>query len=447
VKRYFGTDGIRGRVGEAPITPDFLLRLGWAAGRVFESKNASSTILIGKDTRISGYMLESLFEAGLTSAGADVQMLGPMPTPAVAYLTRTLRADAGIVLSASHNPFYDNGVKFFDANGNKLADEVELAIEAELDRELTCVAPEKIGKVRRLDDARGRYIEFCKASVDRGFRLHGLKIVLDCAHGATSGVAPGVFTELGANVIVTCADPNGLNINERCGSTDTDQLRERVRAERADLGIAFDGDGDRVMMVDEHGDVVDGDELVYVIARHRKAENRLVGGVVGTVLTNFGLERALTETGIPFVRAKVGDRYVLEELKHRSWQLGGETSGHIVCLDLNTTGDGIVSALQVLVALVASGGTLSQLRRGISKVPQTMVNVRTKNPAAALRAASVRSLVADAEKKLASRGRVLLRPSGTEPVLRVMVEGDDGEMVDKLAHEIAAAVEASLGTA
>jgi phosphoglucosamine mutase len=446
-KRYFGTDGIRGRVGEAPITPDFLLRLGWAAGRVFESKNAASQILIGKDTRISGYMLESLFEAGLTSAGADVRLLGPMPTPAVAYLTRTLRADAGIVISASHNPFYDNGVKFFDASGNKLADEVELAIEAELDRELTCVSPEKIGKVRRIDDARGRYIEFCKATVDRGFRLHGLKIVLDCAHGATYDVAPRVFDELGANVVVTCVDPDGLNINDHCGSTDTEQLCARVRAEHADLGIAFDGDGDRVLMVDEHGDVVDGDELVFIIARHRRHEARLVGGVVGTVLTNFGLERALGSANIPFVRAKVGDRYVLEELKQRSWQLGGETSGHIVCLDLNTTGDGIVSALQVLVALVASGGTLSQLRRGMAKVPQTMVNVRTKNPGEALRSPVVSGAVKAAEHRLASRGRVLLRPSGTEPVLRVMVEGDDGAVVEKLAHDIASAVRESIGAA
>ena len=442
-KKYFGTDGIRGRVGEPPITPDFLLHLGWAVGRIFASRGGSSTILIGKDTRISGYMLESVLEAGLASAGVDVRLLGPMPTPGVAYLTRTLRADAGIVISASHNPFYDNGIKIFDAEGNKLPDATELAIEEELTRQISCVASEKIGKARRIEDARGRYIEFCKATVGRGFRLKGLKIVLDCAHGATYDVAPGVFAELGANVVVTCAEPDGLNINAGCGSTDPERLRQHVIAHHADLGIAFDGDGDRVMMVDERGTVVDGDELLFIVARHRFDEGRLVGGVVGTVLTNFGLERALGAVAIPFVRAKVGDRYVLEALKQRGWEVGGESSGHLVCLDLNTTGDGIVSALQVLVALVASGRPLSQLRNGMAKVPQTMVNVPTGNPAAVMSCQAVTIAVKAAEKRLASRGRVLLRPSGTEPVVRVMVEGDDAAVVSALAGEIAETVRAA----
>ena len=438
-RKYFGTDGIRGRVGEAPITPDFCLRLGWAAGRVF-ARNGRRRILIGKDTRVSGYMLESVLEAGLASAGVDVRLLGPMPTPAVAYLTRTLRADAGIVISASHNPFYDNGIKFFDRDGNKLADEKELAIEAELESPLQCVASEAIGKAQRVDDARGRYIEFCKATVDRGLRLTGFKIVLDCAHGATYDVAPGVFAELGADISVIGAEPNGLNINENCGSTHPERLQAEVLAQRADLGVAFDGDGDRLIMVDGDGAVLDGDELLFIIARHRAQTGRLVGGVIGTLMTNFGLEQVFGRLGIPFARAKVGDRYVLEELKRRGWELGGEGSGHIVCLDLNTTGDGIVSALQVLAAMIGAGQSLAQLRRGIDKLPQILVNVRVAEPARVVTHSRVVQAVTDVEHTLAGTGRVLLRPSGTEPLVRVMVEGQDAIEVKRLAEQLAGIV-------
>jgi phosphoglucosamine mutase len=438
-RKYFGTDGIRGRVGDAPITPDFCLHLGWAAGRVFAA-SGRGRILIGKDTRISGYMLESVLEAGLSSAGIDVRLLGPMPTPAVAYLTRTLRADAGIVISASHNPFYDNGIKFFDSVGDKLADETELAIEAELKRPLRCVASEAIGKAKRIDDARGRYIEFCKATVDRGLRLSGCRIVLDCAHGATYDVAPGVFAELGADVTVVGADPDGLNINAGCGSTHPEFLQAQVRAAGADLGIAFDGDGDRVVMVDDAGNVLDGDEMLFIIARHRVLTRRLVGGVVGTVMTNFGLERALARLKVPFCRTKVGDRYVLEALKQRGWELGGENSGHIVCLDLNSTGDGIVSALQVLAAMVSGQTSLAELRAGIEKLPQTLLNVAAGDPGAVVNCDRVIRAVGDIEELLGGRGRVLLRPSGTEPMVRVMVEGDDAREVEHLAGDLAAVV-------
>ena len=441
-RKYFGTDGVRGRVGEAPITPEFCLRLGWATGRVFAA-NGRRSVLIGKDTRVSGYMLESLLEAGLASAGVDVRLLGPMPTPAVAYLTRTLRADAGIVVSASHNPFYDNGIKIFDASGNKLADENEEAIEALLDSPMKCVASEAIGKAVRIDDAHGRYIEFCKATVDRSLRLTGIKIVLDCAHGATYHVAPGVFSELGAQVTVTGAEPNGLNINDRCGSTHPEQLQREVLAQGADVGIAFDGDGDRVIMVDETGALVDGDELVYLIAAHRQNVGRLRGGVVGTAMSNFGLERAFAERKIPFVRAKVGDRYILEELKKRDWELGGEASGHIICLDLNTTGDGIVSALQVLAHLKAANRPLSVVRRAVTKMPQTLVNVNANDPRALVEREAVREAVSEVEARLAMRGRVLLRPSGTEPVVRVMVEGESAEEVERLAERLADAVRAA----
>jgi phosphoglucosamine mutase len=443
-RKYFGTDGIRGRVGEPPITPEFCLRLGWAAGRVFAA-NGRRRILIGKDTRVSGYMLESLLEAGLASAGVDVRLLGPMPTPAVAYLTRTLRCDAGIVISASHNPFYDNGIKFFDAAGNKLADEREAAIEAELDTPMQCVASEAIGKAKRIDDARGRYIEFCKATVDRGLRLNGLKVVIDCAHGATYDVAPGVFAELGADIVVIGAEPDGLNINLECGSTHPEALQREVVACNADLGIAFDGDGDRVLMVDHTGALVDGDELLFIIATHRHRTQRLAGGVVGTVMTNFGLERAFRECGIPFVRTKVGDRYVLDEMKRRGWDLGGESSGHIVCLDLNTTGDGIVSALQVLAALQTRGCTLAELRKGVAKLPQTMVNVAAACPGVLVTDQAVVAAVSRTEARLASRGRVLLRPSGTEPVVRVMVEGEQADEVEVLARELAEVVRAVAG--
>ncbi len=441
-RKYFGTDGIRGRVGEQPITPDFCLRLGWAAGRVF-GRNGRRRILIGKDTRISNYMFESVLEAGLQSAGVDVQLLGPMPTPAVAYLTRTLRADAGIVISASHNPFYDNGIKFFDCDGNKLPDDKEYEIEAELDAPLTCVESEKIGKATRVADARGRYIEFCKATVDRGLRLRGCKIVLDCAHGATYDVAPGVFGELGADITVIGAEPNGININEDCGSTHPERLQREVLARGADLGIAFDGDGDRVLMVDSSGAIVDGDELLFIIARHRAQAGRLVGGVVGTLMTNFGLEKALSRLAISFARSKVGDRYILEELKRRGWELGGEGSGHIVCLDLNTTGDGIVSALQVLAAMVVQQRSLAELRAGMEKMPQTLVNVRASEPKRVVAHARVTQAIGDVENSLAGAGRVLLRPSGTEPLVRVMVEGEDALQVAQLADDLAAIVRAA----
>jgi phosphoglucosamine mutase len=441
-RKYFGTDGIRGRVGEPPITPEFCLRLGWAAGRVFAA-NGRRRMLIGKDTRVSGYMLESLLEAGLASAGVDVRLLGPMPTPAVAYLTRTLRADAGIVISASHNPFYDNGIKIFDASGNKLPDEREEEIESLLDSPITCVASEAIGKAKRVEDARGRYIEFCKATVDRSLRLSGLRIVIDCANGATYDVAPGVFSELGADVTVIGAEPDGLNINDGCGSTHPQALQAAVREAGADLGIAFDGDGDRVIMVDDRGEIVDGDELLFLIASHRQAHARLRGGVVGTVMSNFGLERALTDRGIPFARAKVGDRYVLEELKKRDWELGGETSGHVVCLDLNTTGDGIVSALQVLAHLKAVGRPLSELRAQVCKMPQTLLNVTASDPKGIVELATVRAAVGAVEAKLAARGRVLLRPSGTEPVVRVMVEGERADEVEHFAALLAEAVRAA----
>jgi len=440
-RKYFGTDGIRGRVGETPITPEFCLRLGWAAGRVF-ARNGRRLILIGKDTRVSNYMFESVLEAGLASAGVDVGMLGPMPTPAVAYLTRTLRADAGIVISASHNPFYDNGIKFFDWDGNKLPDAKELEIEAELDSPLKCVASDAIGKVKRVDDARGRYIEFCKATVDRGMRLSGFKIVLDCAHGATYDVAPGVFAELGAEITVIGAEPDGLNINADCGSTHPEGLQREVLARGADLGIAFDGDGDRVLMVDQNGAVLDGDELLFIIARHRARAGRLPGGVVGTLMSIFGMEQALTRLSIPFVRSKVGDRYILEELKKRNWELGGEGSGHILCLDLNTTGDGIVSALQVLAAMMAADQTLAQLRTGMEKYPQSLVNVGAKEPGRVVGLARVKHAVGETEHALAGTGRVLLRPSGTEPLVRVMVEGQDASQVTRLADELAAVVRA-----
>lgn len=440
-RKYFGTDGIRGRVGEPPITPDFCLRLGWAAGRVF-ARNGRRLILIGKDTRVSNYMFESVLEAGLSSAGVDVRLLGPMPTPAVAYLTRTLRADAGIVISASHNPYYDNGIKFFDWDGNKLPDAKELEIEAELDSPLTCVTSEAIGKVKRVEDARGRYIEFCKATVDRGMRLSGFKIVLDCANGATYDVAPGVFAELGADITVIGAEPDGLNINADCGSTHPERLQKEVLARGADLGVAFDGDGDRLLMVDQNGVVLDGDELLFIIARHRAETGRLPGGVVGTLMSNFGMEQALGRLSIPFARSKVGDRYILEELKKRDWEVGGEGSGHILCLDLNTTGDGIVSALQVLAAMMIAEKSLAELRTGMEKYPQTLVNVSAKEPGRVVGLARVKRAVGEAEHALAGTGRVLLRPSGTEPLVRVMVEGQDATQVERLADELAAVVRA-----
>ncbi len=439
-KKYFGTDGIRGPVGQFPITPEFCLRLGWAVGKVF-ARQGDCHILIGKDTRISGYMLESVLESGLASAGADVSLMGPMPTPAIAYLTRTLRADAGIVISASHNPYFDNGIKFFDGKGNKLHDDVELEIEAQLDVEMACVASDQLGKAQRLPDAAGRYIEFCKATVSRGLRLRGLRIVLDCAHGATYHVAPGVFEELGADITVVGAEPDGVNINDGYGSTSPGRLVQEVKARQADVGIAFDGDGDRVLMVDHLGEIVDGDELLYIIANHRAQAGTLNGGVVGTVMTNFGLERALEDIGVPFVRAQVGDRYVLESLNERGWEVGGESSGHIMCLDLTTTGDGIVAALQALVPLVESGKTLHELKQGMSKMPQTMVNVAVPDPARVAVCDKVTKAAMAEEQALNGRGRVLIRPSGTEPVIRVMVEGDDDALVAGIAQNLAKVVE------
>ncbi len=438
-RRYFGTDGIRGRVGQHPITPEFCLRLGWAAGRVF-ARHGESHVLIGKDTRISGYMLESVLESGLVSAGANVSLLGPMPTPAVAYLTRTLRADAGIVISASHNPYYDNGIKFFDRYGNKLPDQVECDIEAQLEGEMACVDSDRLGKAARIGDAAGRYIEFCKATVNRGFTLRGLKVVLDCAHGATYHVAPGVFEELGADIDVIGHRPNGTNINDGYGSTQPEALAARVRETGADVGIAFDGDGDRVLMVDAGGELVDGDELLLVIAEHRARLGTLAGGVVGTVMSNFGLERALSAMGIPFCRARVGDRYVLELMRERGWQLGGETSGHLLCLDLTTTGDAIVAALQAMVPMVEQQRPLHELKRSMSKLPQTTINVKVPDPVRQAECPTLARAVSAMDGRLCGRGRVLIRPSGTEPVIRVMVEGEDPVEVGAIAAELAEVV-------
>ncbi len=436
MKRYFGTDGIRGRVGDSPITPDFVLKLGWAAGRVLaEGRNGG--VLIGKDTRISGYMFESVLEAGFTSAGVDVGLLGPMPTPAIAYLTRTLRARAGIVISASHNPYPDNGIKFFDSDGKKLPDEVELAIEAALKAPLKTVESHQLGKAYRVQDAAGRYIEFCKGSVPWGLSLKGLNIVLDCAHGATYDVAPKIFEELGARVSAIGVEPDGLNINEHSGAVAPERLRQTVLEGGADLGIAFDGDGDRVIMVDSDGAVVDGDEILFVIAEQRRLAGALTGAVVGTVMSNLGLEEALKSRGVELLRARVGDRYVLEMMLNKHCTIGGETSGHIICLDRVTTGDGIVSALQVLCAAVESGTPLKELRKGMSKYPQVLINVRAAEPDALAKNGKVLSAVKEAERELGKAGRVLLRPSGTEPVIRVMVEGREASKVDGLAKQLA----------
>jgi phosphoglucosamine mutase len=439
-KRYFGTDGIRGLVGQAPITPDFVLKLGWACGRVFTQMMAGQgrcSVIIGKDTRVSGYMFESALEAGLVAAGVDVKLLGPMPTPAVALMTRTQNADAGIVISASHNPYFDNGIKFFSATGSKLPDEVELAIEAELELPLTCVESHDIGKVQRVVDAAGRYIEFCKATVPEGFSLRGLRIAMDCAHGATYHIAPSVLAELGAEVIPLGVSPDGFNINEGVGSTHMGLLSDTVRERGCDLGIAYDGDGDRVLFVDDQGEKVDGDQLLYVIALHRLRAGKSDAGVVGTLMSNLGLEMALQEQGLQFVRAKVGDRYVSELLAAEDWLLGGETSGHIICRDRNTSGDGIIAALQVLTALVERGETLESFRQGMTKLPQTLVNVRVERMIDVHASPAITDAVESAETDLADCGRVLLRPSGTEPVVRVMVEGEDEQQVRELAERLA----------
>lgn len=442
-REYFGTDGIRGRVGAGPITPEFVLKLGWAAGKVF-AKSGRSKLIIGKDTRISGYMFESSLEAGLVAAGVDVLMLGPMPTPAIAYLTRTFHAQAGIVISASHNPYHDNGIKFFSGDGTKLPDEVELEIERQLAQTMTTVESSELGKVTRINDAAGRYIEFCKGTVPAGFNLHGFKIVVDCAHGATYHVAPAVLDELGADVVVIGASPDGLNINREVGSTSPQALQQKVLSENADIGIAFDGDGDRLVFVDKQGELVDGDELLFIIAQHQLRSGQGCLGVVGTLMSNLGFELALNELNIPFARAKVGDRYVIEMMKNRGWKLGGENSGHIICADVTTTGDGIVSALKVLYALVDSGQTLTQLRSPVNKFPQVMINVSVNDKSKLDNNPRIEDAVAQTERKLEGRGRVLLRPSGTEPVVRVMVEGEQQQLVTELARQLAEEVESAV---
>ncbi|MDF1630464.1 MAG: phosphoglucosamine mutase [Alcanivoracaceae bacterium] len=439
-RKYFGTDGIRGPVGHPPITPEFVLKLGWAVGKVMQARGdqeLENKILIGKDTRSSGYIFESTLEAGISSAGVDVRLLGPMPTPAVAYLTRTFRAQAGIVISASHNPYTDNGIKFFGPDGRKLADDVEHEIERMLDEPMRMVSADRLGKVRRINDARGRYIEFCKSTVPHPFSLKGLRIVVDCAHGASYHIAPDVFEELGAEVIAIGREPDGVNINLDCGSTHPEVLQQKVIEVRADLGIALDGDADRVLMVDDQGELVDGDQLLYVLAIDRARRGALCGGVVGTLMSNFGLELALSDAQIPFHRAGVGDRYVMEALDRHGWSLGGESSGHIVCLDRTSTGDGIVSALQVLSALIGQDCSLREALAGLKTVPQVMINVRGPNRTGLMQNEWVKKALADADHQLAGRGRVLLRPSGTEPLVRVMVEGEDRALVQQVCRSLA----------
>ncbi|MER1733466.1 phosphoglucosamine mutase [Proteus mirabilis] len=438
-RKYFGTDGIRGKVGDSPITPDFVLKLGWAAGKVL-ARHGSRKIIIGKDTRISGYMLESALEAGLAAAGLSASFTGPMPTPAVAYLTRTFRAEAGIVISASHNPYYDNGIKFFSIDGTKLPDEVEEAIEAEMEKPITCVESAELGRANRIVDAAGRYIEFCKGTFPNENNLNGLKVVVDCAHGATYHIAPNVFRELGAEVITIGCEPTGININDECGATDVLMLQKRVLEEGADVGLAFDGDGDRIIMVDHKGLKVDGDQILYIIAREALRQGQLRGGAVGTLMSNMGLEIALKQLGIPFVRAKVGDRYVLEKLQEKGWRLGAENSGHIILLDKTTTGDGIVAGLQVLSAMVRNHMSLHDLCSGMKLLPQILVNVRFTGNHDPLQSTEVQQVAKEVEAELGGKGRVLLRKSGTEPLIRVMVEGENEEQVTAMANRIADAV-------
>lgn len=435
-RRYFGTDGVRGAVGTFPITAEFVLKLGWAAGTVL-SKGKGGKVLIGKDTRVSGYMFESALEAGLASAGVDIHLLGPMPTPGIAYLTRTQRAHAGVVISASHNHYEDNGIKFFSGKGYKLDDAIEHQIEALIDQPMTTVSSEKLGKAVRFDDAPGRYIEYCKSTVYPGFNFEGLKIVIDCANGATYHIAPDVFRELGAEVVVMGASPDGYNINADCGSTAPLSLQEKVKEERADLGVAFDGDGDRLILVDHHGDIVDGDEILYVITKFKKDLQQFDGGVVGTVMTNMGLEKAFENDGVPFIRTPVGDRYVIESMLERGWQIGGEQSGHVICLEHATTGDGIISALQVISAVCFYEKPLSAVRKGMFKYPQLLVNVKLEKDINVMADAQVQKAIADAEKLLADRGRVLVRKSGTEPLLRIMVEANEEELVQQVANDLA----------
>ncbi|MDF0533288.1 phosphoglucosamine mutase [Shewanella sp. A32] len=438
-RKFFGTDGVRGKVGSGKMTPELALKLGWAAGRVL-SRTGTKKVLIGKDTRISGYMFESALEAGLSAAGLNVMLMGPMPTPAVAYLTRTFRAEAGVVISASHNPYYDNGIKFFSSKGTKLDDELELEIEAELEKPLDCVESLQLGKVSRITDAAGRYIEYCKGNFPADQTLEGLKLVIDCAHGATYHIAPNVFRELGAEVVVIGDKPNGTNINDQVGATSMAKICETVLAENADLGIALDGDGDRIMMVNRHGEVIDGDKILYILAKDALNRGVLKGGVVGTQMSNLGLELALKALNIPFLRSKVGDRYVMELLLDKGWRIGGENSGHIVNLDHGTTGDGIVAGIQVLAAMRRSDMTLEELIAPITLLPQVLVNVRYEGAVDPLQADEVKFAVAEVERSLGERGRVLLRKSGTEPLIRVMVEGDDEALVRHYAEQIAASV-------
>jgi phosphoglucosamine mutase len=443
-RRYFGTDGVRGTVGETPMTPDFVMRLGYAAGKVFSVHGQHPAVLIGKDTRISGYMIESALEAGFSAAGVDVHMSGPLPTPAVAYLTRALRLSAGVVISASHNPYPDNGIKFFSGDGFKLDDAIEAAIEAGMDGPIKCNAASHLGKVWRREDAGGRYIEFCKSTFPNELDLKGLRIVVDCAHGAAYNVAPHVFHELGADVEAIGIKPDGLNINEGCGATSPSALRERVVREKADVGIALDGDGDRVIMIDPAGRIYDGDQLLFVVAKQRAGKKALTG-VAGTLMTNLAFEKAMARLGVGFGRARVGDRYVLELMREKRWELGGENSGHIICLDKHTTGDGIVSALQVLHAMRASRRTLAELTAELVMYPQVLLNVAVPKGFDWMKHPAIKSAQADAERSLDGRGRVLLRPSGTEPVLRVMVEGEPREAIESAAQQIAQAVKRAAG--
>lgn len=441
-RKYFGTDGVRGKVGTYPITPDFALKLGWAAGKVLASQG-SRTVLIGKDTRISGYMLESALEAGLAAAGLTAAFTGPMPTPAVAYLTRTFRLEAGIVISASHNPYYDNGIKFFSSQGTKLPDDIEEAIEAMLDQPMDCVESADLGKASRISDAAGRYIEFCKSTFPAHLGLDGYKIVVDCANGATYHIAPNVLRELGAEVIEIGTDPNGININEKCGATDVKALQEKVLETKADVGLAYDGDGDRIMMVDHLGNKVDGDQILFIIAREALRSGQLKGGVVGTLMSNMSLEIALKMLGVPFVRANVGDRYVLEKMVEHGWTLGGENSGHIIIADKNTTGDGIIASLAVLSAMVQHRLSLNELASAVKLFPQVLINVRFAGGDNPLESEAIKAVAADVEKRLEGKGRILLRKSGTEPLIRVMVECEDGVLAKQCAEEIAEAVKAN----
>ncbi len=442
-RKYFGTDGIRGKVGEYPITPEFVMKLGWAVGKVL-GNSKRDRIVIGKDTRISGYMFESALESGIIAAGMNVQILGPMPTPGIAYLTRTFRAAAGIVISASHNSYLDNGIKFFSSDGYKLPDDVELEIENQLDEPMTSVSADKLGKAKIVQTAAGRYIEYCKASVPTHLSLEGLKIVVDCANGAAYSIAPKVFRELGADVQPIFNQPDGLNINRECGATDLAALSKVVVANNADLGLALDGDADRIMMVDHKGEVVDGDELLYIIAKDAEKRGVLGGGVVGTLMSNFGLEKAFEADNIPFLRAKVGDRYVMELLAKNAWKFGGESSGHLVCLDKNTTGDGIISALQVLAVMAGERKSLAELKNGMTKMPQTMVNVRISKKCDPMKNDKIADAVKEVEAELGNSGRVLLRASGTEPLIRVMVEGEKESQVEKLANQLAGVVKEKL---